>query len=69
MDLTWLNNLVKHPKTSLAGVLIAIVTVTGVLSQQGITLGHAGKGTIVALIGAIATALLGLVSKDPGSSK
>jgi hypothetical protein len=66
MDFTWLNNLVKHPKTSVAGLLIAIVTITGVLSQQGITLGNAGKGTIVALIGALATALLGLVSKYPG---
>jgi hypothetical protein len=69
MYFTWLNNLVKHPKTSISGVLIAIVTITGVLSQQGITLGHAGKGTIVALIGALATALLGLVSKDPRSTR
>ena len=60
-------NIWNHPKTSAAGLLIAIVTVTGVLSQQGINLGHAGAGTIVTLAGALATALLGLLAKDPGS--
>jgi hypothetical protein len=43
------------------------VTIAGVLSQQGITLGNAGTGTIVALIGSLATALLGLLAKDPSS--
>ncbi|HKE23430.1 MAG TPA: hypothetical protein VKB88_13780 [Bryobacteraceae bacterium] len=62
------SNIVAHPKTSIAGVLIGTVTVAGVLSQQGITLGKAGTGTVVALIGALATALLGLSSKDPGAS-
>lgn len=61
-------NIWKHPKTSAAGLLISIVTVVGVLSQQGITLGHAGTGTVVALIGGIATAFLGLLAKDPGSA-
>jgi hypothetical protein len=60
-------NIWKHPQTSIAGILIAIVTVAGVFSQQGITLGHAGTGTVVTLISSIATALLGLVSKDPGA--
>ncbi|WP_420237628.1 hypothetical protein ACOBR2_18825 [Telmatobacter bradus] len=59
-------NIWEHPKTSVAGVLIAVVTVVGVLSQQGITLGNAGTGTVVSLIGALATALLGLLAKDPG---
>ena len=59
-------NIWNHPKTSVAGLLIAIVTVAGVLSQQGINLGHAGAGTIVTLAGALATALLGLLAKDPG---
>lgn len=58
----------KHPKTSVAGVLIAVVTISGVLSQQGITLGQAGTGTVVALLSALASALLGLLAKDPGSS-
>ena len=62
-----LSNIVNHPKTSIAGVLLGAVTIAGVLSQQGITLGHAGTGTVVALISAIATAVLGLVAKDPGS--
>jgi hypothetical protein len=61
-------NIWNHPKTSAAGLLIAAVTVAGVLSQQGINLGHAGTGTIVTLAGALATALLGLLAKDPGQS-
>ena len=55
-------NIWLHPKTSVAGLLIAVISIAGVLSQQGITLGTAGTGTIVALIGAIATALLGLLA-------
>ncbi len=60
-----LANIWQHPKTSIAGVLLAIITVAGVLSQQGVTLGHAGTGTVVALIASIGTALLGLLSRDP----
>ena len=60
-----MNNIIAHWKTSLGGVLVAAITVTGVLSQQGITLGHAGTGTTVALIGSLATAILGLIAKDP----
>lgn len=59
-------NIWKHPKTSAAGVLIAISTVAGVLSQPGVTLGTAEPGTIVSLVGAAATALLGLLARDPG---
>jgi len=33
-----------------------------VLSQQGITLGSAGSGTVVALVSGLATALLGLLA-------
>jgi hypothetical protein len=57
-----------HPKTSAAGLLIAVVSVAGVLSQQGITLGTAGRGTVVTLVGALASALLGLLAKDPGDA-
>jgi hypothetical protein len=60
-------NIWNHPKTSVAGLLIAIVTCAGILSQQGVTLGTAGSGTVVSLIGALATALLGLLSRDPES--
>jgi hypothetical protein len=63
-----LSNILAHPKTSIAGVLIAIVTITGVLSQQGITLGHAGTGTMVALVAALATAFLGLFAQDPAAN-
>jgi hypothetical protein len=59
------SNIWNHPKTSITGLLIALVAVGGVLSQQGVTLGNAGSGTIVTLISAVATALLGLLARDP----
>jgi hypothetical protein len=61
-----LSNIWNNPKTSVTGLLIATVTVGAVLSQQGVNLGHAGAGTVVALISAIATAFLGLLARDPG---
>jgi hypothetical protein len=39
-----------------------------VLSQQGISLGKVGTGTAVSLASALATALLGLLAKDPSSA-
>ena len=63
-----LSNIWNHPRTSAAGLLIALSTAAGVLSQQGITLGRAGTGTVVALTGALATALLGLLAKDPAEA-
>ena len=60
-----ISNIWNHPKTSVAGLLIASITVAGVLSQQGITLGSAGTGTVISLVGAMATAMLGLLAKDP----
>jgi hypothetical protein len=63
-----LRNVWDHPRTSAAGLLISIVTMAGVLSQQGISLGNVGSGTVVSLIGAIAAALLGLLAKDPDAS-
>lgn len=61
----FVRNVWEHPRTSAAGLLIAITTIAGVLSQQGITLGAAGTGTVVSLVGALAAALLGLLAKDP----
>ncbi len=58
-------NIWNHPKTSAAGLLIAVASVAGVLSQQGISLGKVGTGTVVSLASALATALLGLMAKDP----
>jgi hypothetical protein len=49
-------------------LLIGIVTIAGALSQQGITLGKAGNGSVIGLICGIATALLGLLAKDPESA-
>jgi len=64
-----MSNAINHPRTSAAGVLIAIVSISGVLSQQGITLGKAGTGTVVSLLTAMASALLGLLARDPGSER
>jgi hypothetical protein len=63
-----LSNIWKNPKTSAAGLLIGIATIASVLSQQGITLGAAGTGTIVSLASGLATALLGLLARDPVSA-
>ena len=62
-----ISNTWNHPKTSAAGVLIAVVTIGSVLSQQGITLGTAGSGTVVALISGLASALLGLLARGPAN--
>jgi hypothetical protein len=59
------SNIWNHPKTSAAGVLTGILIVVGVFSQQGITLGNIGTGSVITLIGALATAFLGLLSRDP----
>ena len=61
-------NIWNHPKTSAAGVLIAVASVGGVLSQQGITLGKAGTGTVVSLASGLATVLLGLLARDPDTA-
>lgn len=67
MLMQWIDNIFNHPKTSIAGLLIGVVTVCGVLSNQGITLGTAGTGTWVTLASGLATAFLGLIAKDPSS--
>ena len=63
-----ISNIWNHPKTSAAGLLIAIVTIGGVLSQQGIGLGSAGTGSVVSLATGLATALLGLLARDPAGA-
>ena len=60
-----ISNIWNHPRTTAAGILIAVTSVGSVLSRQGITLGHAGNGTVVTLITALASALLGMLSRDP----
>jgi hypothetical protein len=60
-------NAIAHPRTSTAGVLIAIVSIMGVLAQNGITLGKAGTGSVVSLVTAMASAILGLLARDPGA--
>ena len=63
--MSFITNIWNHPKTLSAGLLIAVASIAGVLSQQGITLGKVGTGTVVSLVTALATALLGLMAKDP----
>jgi hypothetical protein len=63
--MNFIKNIWDHPKTSAAGLLIAVASVAGVLSQQGVSLGKVGTGTVVSLASALATALLGLMAKDP----
>ena len=63
-----LSNIWQHPRTSFAGLLIAALTISGVLSQQGISLGHAGTGSVVSLVAALATAFLGLLARDPADT-
>ena len=65
--MNFITNIWKHPKTSAAGLLIAVASVAGVLSQQGVSLGKVGTGTVVSLASALATALLGLLAKDPST--
>ncbi len=60
-------NIWNHPKTSAAGLLIGVISIASVLAQQGLTLGAAGSGTVVTLVSAVATALLGLLARDPSS--
>ena len=62
--MNFISNIWQYPKTSADGVLIAVVTIAGVLSQQGISLGKAGTGTVISLVSALATALLALAA-DP----
>jgi hypothetical protein len=66
--MNFLTNIWNQPKTSAAGLLIATASVAGVLSQQGVTLGKAGTGTVVSLLSALAAALLGLLARDPGAA-
>ena len=66
--MNFISNVWNHPRTSAAGILIAATTIAGVLSQQGVTLGKVGTGSVVSLTGALATALLGLMARDPGAA-
>jgi hypothetical protein len=63
-----ISNIWVHWKTTVAGILLCTVTIAATLSGQGISLGKAGTGTVVTLIAALGTALLGLLAKDPGAA-
>lgn len=61
------SNIWSHPRTSTAGFLIGIASISSIFAQQGITLGKAGNGTVVSLTAGIATILLGLLARDPSA--
>jgi hypothetical protein len=63
-----ISNIWNSPKTSATGLLIGVITIASVFSQQGITLGTAGSGAVVTLVSGLATALLGLLARDPANS-
>ena len=63
------SNIWNHPKTSSAGLLIGIVSVASVLSQQGVSIGKVGTGNWVTMFGGVASVLLGLMAKDPGQAQ
>jgi hypothetical protein len=59
------SNIWQHPKTTIIGVLVALATAIPVLAAQGITLGHAGTGTVVGLVGSLTAVFLGALARDP----
>jgi hypothetical protein len=59
-----LGRILEQPKTSAAGLLVALTAVLGVLQQQGVSLGHVGTGSVISLGSALAAAVLGLLAKD-----
>lgn len=61
------SNIWQHPKTTILGILTALGTIIPVLSAQGVTLGHIGTGSGLALVSSLAAAIGLAVSKDPGS--
>jgi len=62
-----INNIWNHPRTSFTGLLIGVASIGSVFSQQGITLGKAGTGTVVSLATGLATVLLGFLARDPST--
>ena len=59
-----IDRVVKHPKTTAAGLLIGLTSVLGVLEQQGVSFGHVGKGSGISLAAGLATAPLGVLARD-----
>ena len=62
-----ISNIWNHPRTSLTGLLIGVVSVGSVLAQQGVTFGSAGNGSVVTVATGVASVLLGLMARDPAS--
>ena len=60
-----LNNVIDHPKTTVFGLLTAIVIAAPILSSFDWS--HVSVAGVCGLLGAVAAALLGAFSKDPKS--
>lgn len=63
------SNIWEHPKTTVLGILVLVVTICGVLVGNGVMGAPVGTTTWVALISALAAALIGLLSRDWGTSQ
>lgn len=57
------------PMKSVAGFLCGVATIAAILEQNGVSLGHIGTGTGVALIAALATGVAHLITPSAGVSK
>jgi hypothetical protein len=55
-------NIWQHPKTSAIGILIGIVTIVPILEK--VDWQHLSAASAIGLVGAIATALLGMLASD-----
>ena len=54
--------IIAHPKTTIAGILLCVVTIVPVL--QAVEWAHINASSIIGLCGSLATALLGAMAKD-----
>lgn len=60
-----IQNFWLRPKTTVAGILLGVIQIAPVLLHYGITLGAVNGLPGVAVASGIATALLGMLAKDP----
>ena len=66
--MNFISNIWNSPRTSVAEALIAVVTIAGVLSQQGISLGKAGSAAISAGNCDCHSDAAGLLARDPDTA-
>lgn len=59
---------IKSWRSTVLGIAGAALIYCPILIAQGVTLGHAGKGSVAALVLALATATIGALKKDKPAS-